>query len=90
VTTTMIMMPLPNYNQQGMLYQTKIQQVFVAVGMLDELNQTLISLLSLFNPSHTIFNIQFAIRLYHSELPLIKRIINRQCIYFLASRMEWL
>jgi hypothetical protein len=59
------MMPLPNYNQQGMIYQTKIQQVFVAVGMLDELNQTLISLLSLFNPSRTIFNMQFAMRFYY-------------------------
>jgi hypothetical protein len=28
----MIMMPLPNYNQQEMIYQTKIQQLFVAVG----------------------------------------------------------
>jgi hypothetical protein len=35
-----------------MIYQTKIQQqLFVAVGMIDEVYQTLVSRLSLFNPS---------------------------------------
>jgi hypothetical protein len=34
--TIMTTRPLPNYNQQSMIYQTKIQQLFVAVGMLDE------------------------------------------------------
>jgi hypothetical protein len=36
-----------------MIYQTKIQQFFVAVGMLDEFFKSLISLLSFFNPSHS-------------------------------------
>jgi hypothetical protein len=50
--------PLPNYNQQKMIFQTKMQQqLFVAVGMIDEFYQTLISRLSFFNPSRMIFNI---------------------------------
>jgi hypothetical protein len=38
----MITRPLPNYNQQETIYQTKIQQLFVAVGMIDEFYQTLV------------------------------------------------
>jgi precorrin-4 methylase len=48
IMTTRIMTrrPLPNYNQQKMIFQTKMQQqLFVAVGMIDEFYQTLISLL---------------------------------------------
>jgi hypothetical protein len=45
-----------------MIYHTKIQQLFVVVGMIDEFYRSLVSLLSFFNPSGTIFNIQFAIR----------------------------
>jgi hypothetical protein len=58
--TKMTMTPLRNYNQQEMIYQTRmIQQMCESVSKLDEFNQTLISLLSFFNPSHTIFNIRF-------------------------------
>jgi hypothetical protein len=60
-TTIMTMRPLP----KKIIYQTKIWQLFVTIGMLDEFYQTLISLLSFFNPSHTIFNIQFAIRFHY-------------------------
>jgi hypothetical protein len=50
--TIMTMRPLPNYNQQEMIYQTKIQQqLFVVVGMIDEFYQTLVF--------RTIFNIQY-------------------------------
>jgi hypothetical protein len=35
-TTIMTMRPLPNYNQQDMIYQTKIQQMCESVSMLDE------------------------------------------------------
>jgi hypothetical protein len=88
--TIMTTRPLPNYNQQSMIYQTKIQQLFVAVGMLDEFHRTLISLFVIFQS--ILLDIQYSIRntipLY-SELPLLKRIINLQCIYLLASKMEW-
>ncbi len=55
-----------------MIYQTKIRQLFLTIGMLDEFYQTLVSLLSLFNPSHTIFNIQFAIR-FHYIVPKLDK-----------------
>ncbi len=45
-----------------MIYQTKIQQLFVTIGMLDEFYQTLVSLWSFFNSSHTqysTFNLQY-------------------------------
>jgi hypothetical protein len=55
--------PLPNYNQQEMIYQTKIQQqLFVVVGMIDEFYQTLVSRLSFFNPSRILYDIQHSIR----------------------------
>jgi hypothetical protein len=59
----MITRPLPNYNQQETIYQTKIQQqLFVAVGMIDEFYQTLVSRLSFFNPSRILYDIQHSIR----------------------------
>jgi hypothetical protein len=70
----MTMMPLPNYNQQETIYQTRmIQKLFVTIGMIDEFYQTLISLLSFFNPSCTIFNIQFAMRFYYIVTKLDKK-----------------
>jgi hypothetical protein len=45
-----------------MIYQTKIQQLFVTIGMLDEFYRTLISLLSFFNPSRISYDIQHSIR----------------------------
>jgi hypothetical protein len=73
-----------------MINQTKIQQMFVTIGMLDEFYRTLISLFVIFQS--ILYDIQHSIRntipLY-SELPLLKRIINLQYIYLLASQMEW-
>jgi hypothetical protein len=67
-----------------MIYQTKIQQFFVTIGMLDEFYQTLISRLSFFNPSHTIFNIQFAIRFYYIVTKLDKK-NHKSTMYLLTS-----
>jgi hypothetical protein len=56
-----------------MINQTKLPQLFFAVGMLDEFYQTLISLLSFFNPSRSMFNIQLTIRLTYKITTLDKK-----------------
>jgi hypothetical protein len=76
---------LPNYNQQEMIYQTKIQQLFVTIGMLDEFYRTLVSLLSFFNPSRTMFHIQFAIRFYYKVTTLDKK-NHTSTMYLLTNK----
>jgi hypothetical protein len=58
-----------------MIYQAKIQQqLFVAVGMIDEFYQTIVSLFChFFNPSRTIFNIQFAMQFHYKVTTLNKK-----------------